>query len=730
MTNPFLQFTTGGNPFLRFKQQDDVVATTKDGGRVVRGPDGALSFASPGYSTNDPGAVGRIMEGATPISEAQRTTDNLTISQHPVAARVQEVNQGAPFVGEWLDEGVGVVAPKAADAMRATSDAMERQHPGQSAVLNVAGGVAYTAPLVVNAAGSKAADWVMRGQSKFGRGVRAGSIAAPAAAAEGGSSGAGRDENRARGGAIGAGMGAGLAVALGPLVPLLGEGATAIARRIKKLDVQTIAEELGVSLPSARVLRSYLQNDNLDAAAQVLARGGDDAMLAEAGPGTRQALDTAMQTGGEALSVARPRVDERVQVAGNRFTGTINRIFGDSQGGIKGEAKAIAKGTARAREAAYNHAYGQPTPMTGEAGRQLEAVLARIHPDDLQAAIKAAEKEMRDKGVKNQNYMATIADNGEVTFSQPLSVLQLDYLARGLGDIVEGGTDKLTGKVSPDARRAQGQMMDLRKVLRENVDGYARALKLGGDKIKQTDALVMGRKLLSETTTFEDVRNTLANAPQDVKDAAKKGLRENIEAIVGRARATMADLESGNFDFETGINAVGESVAALRALTSKNNFRKARMVLGTDAKALFDEMEKTADALILRSAVARNSATAIRQAGQGQMAAETAPGMLRRTLGNMGNPLDGAKEITQSIAAIDPQSITDAQRGYYAEIADALTRIKGPAAERALQSVQKAMAGQPIRDAEATLIGRVVAGNAASLGYHTGEQSLTRLSPR
>jgi len=43
------------------------IATTKDGGRIMRMPDGSLSFASPGMSTNNQDTIKKLMEGATPV---------------------------------------------------------------------------------------------------------------------------------------------------------------------------------------------------------------------------------------------------------------------------------------------------------------------------------------------------------------------------------------------------------------------------------------------------------------------------------------------------------------------------------------------------------------------------------------------------------------------------------------------------------------------------------------
>lgn len=708
----------------------EVVHTTPDGGRVVRDAQGNLSFSSPGYATSDPEAVARIMDGATPQREAQRTTDRLTIAQNPAAARVQEFNQGTPIVGEWLDEAVGTVAPRAAQAMRQTSDAMERENPGQSIGLNIAGGIATTAPLVAGAAGSRAADWVASGSTALTRGVRAGAVAAPLGAAEGAASMSGRaGTDRASAGATGAAVGAGLAGALGAFAPAIGEGAANLARRIKKLDVRVIADELGVSPKAARVVRGYLANDDLDAAAARMARSGDDAMLAEAGPATRQALDTAMSGGGEALRVGREAVEGRVARAGQRFAQQLDAILGTAEGGIKGRVSEITRRTAPARKAAYDRAYAQPVPTTGPAGQAIDDVLIRVAPEDFNAAMREANNEMRDAGIRNQNIMATIGDDGTVTFSQPPSVLQLDYLARGLGAVVDAGTDKVTGRMTPAARRASRQAKDLRDALKGAVPDYARALRLGGDTIRQTEAVTLGRRLLSASTTREDVLTALRGASRDVKEAAKVGLRENIDAVMSRARSTIADLEAGNFDFADGQNAAAEAVAAVRNLVNRDNFQKARIVMGTDAKRLFDELEKVGDALVLRAAVARNSQTAIRQAGQEQMREVVAPGLAQRALGDMGNPLEGMRDVTRSIMGTDAAAMSDAERQYFGEIARALTGIRGQEAQRALAAVQRAMAGQPLRDEEAALIGRLTGLNASSALYQTGEQVTAPRSP-
>lgn len=714
--------------FSRDTAASKPIATTPDGGEVYRMPSGQLSFKSPGYATNDQERIKRIMEGATVKQEVQTGFDQDILRQAPARARVQEFAQGAPLVGEWFDEAIQGVNPEKARNSRILSDAMERQNPVESAGLNILGGVVTSAPALMAGAGAGAANFVGRGASRLTQAGRAALAAAPVGAVEGASTFAGRapEGQRGQAAATGALVGGGLSATLGVIAPLLGEGVASIARRVKKLDVDAIAKEFSVSKPAARVVKGYLANDDLAAASNILARGGDDAMLAEAGPATRQALDTAMSVGGEALSTARPRVDARVQGAAANWAKTVDDILGDASGGIKGAAKDISRRTAATRKAAYDFAYRQPAPTVGQAANDIQDALSRISPRTMQSAVAKANDRMRADGLVNRNIMASIDDaTGEVTFSQPLNIMQMDYIKRALGDLAEDGTDKMTGKMSSDAALAARLGGQLGDALKEHIPGYARAMKLGGDTIRDTNALVMGRKLLSQSTTVEDVRNAMKSASVTERAAAKKGLRENLDAIMGQARATIADLEAGNVDFQTGQNAVGEAVAAIRNLTSKNNQVKTRLVLGGKADTLFKELEKMGDALVLRSAVARNSATAIRQAGQDAMRAEVTPNLALRTAGNAGNPLDAAKEITQTITGIDARTLSDVEARYFAEIADALTRIKGDAAKQALAAVQKAMNGQPIKEEQAKLIGRLVAGSTAVGAYQAGKRPLS-----
>ncbi len=700
----------------------EVVATTDDGGEVFKLEDGSLSYKSSGYATNDQARIAKIMEGAKPVDLVQRDVDQERIAENPIAARAQEFVQGAPLVGEWADEAVGLVSPQAAENMRLTSDAMERQHPGQSAALNVTGGIATALPLAVGAGATKAADFIAKGSNMLTRGVRAGAVAAPAGAVEGAASFAGRADEGKRlpEAAKGAGIGGTLAAFLGPVASMGGEGVVHVARRIKKLDIRTIADELGISPAAARIVKQGIVSDNLDEAQARLTQLGEDALLADAGPSTGALLDAAATTGGTALKVAREAVDERSARVGKRLPQVLDGVFGKSKG-IKTAAKDISQGTASARQKAYDAAYAKPIDYSNANGRQIESVLSRVPSRTLKSAIDEANEAMTANGQRNQQIMAQIADDGSIAFKEMPNVQQLDEIKKALDGIARESVDQF-GRMNAAGLRARKLAGELREATKQAIPLYGRALRLGGDKVQQDEGLALGKNLLFKGTTVEDLKAFLnQGVSNEVRQAVRQGVRESIEQNLSNVRRTITD---PNTDAR-------EAMQLVKEMSSRANVQKLRLVLGGPrADRLLNELDRSAAALELRAAVAQNSKTAIRQSIQDQVADETVPGLLRRTTGNMGNPLDAAREVTQSIAAIDPRSMSARERGMFSEIAQALTGIKGKDAQDALRAVRGALKGQPIKEAQAQLIGRVVAGATALGLYQSAKQPLAHTQGR
>lgn len=631
---------------------------------------------------------------------------------------------GAPFVGEWADEAMGKAdqlvsgrSPEiATETMRQSREQFAASNPKTAIAAEMAGGIVGSAPLAVAGAGTAMGATTTGGQVLRGMGLGlAGGLA------EGASAGAGRnDQNRTSGAIAGGVVGGGLGAGLGALAPLAGKGLTALTRKVKRLDVRTIAEEFGISMPAARSVKSALANDDLQAAARRIGSLGDDGMLADAGPSTQALLDASSKSGGAALRTTREAVEGRAEAVGKRLPGKLDNLLGTAKG-VKTAAREIASETSPIRKAAYDRAYATPIDYAGK-GRNIEAVLERVPPKVLNDAISEANEEMISRGARNNQIMAEIADDGSVVFREMPNVEQLDEIKQALDGLGrKGAAVDQFGRPTKQGLRYQRLAQDLRDALADAVDPYRQALKVGGDKLERDRGLDLGRRLLSANTPLEDVRDFMGGKVSDeARTAIRQGLREGIESTLSRVKRTITD---PNVDAR-------EAMQLVKDLSSRDNLAKVRLVLGeARANQLLDELDKQATALTLRGAVARNSDTAIRTAIQGQVRDEAQPGLIRRTLGKGGNPFEAVQEITETVAGIDPASMSEREQAIFAEIADALTRIRGADAQRALQSVQKALSGQPIKDAEAQAIGRALAAGAGALGYQTGTQFLEQRRP-
>lgn len=679
---------------------------------------------------------GRTVAPGTTADEAARIPEGMVYDPRTggyadTAAQAQRMGKGAgaaasymagtPFIGESMDEIAGAVSSLGGanpeieqERFRQSRKQFQESDPKTAMGLEIAGGVVGSAPLAAGGAGLV----TRAGGGALGKGAAAAATAGTAGALEGASQGygAGRGQGRVKGAQTGAAIGGGLGVALGPTAAALGYGAQELARRVKKLDLRVIADEFGISRKAARVVQRALREDDLDAAMTALQNAGPDAMLADAGDATAALLDASMNSGGRALRVGREAVDTRAAQAGAELGGKLDGILGTTQGRREAQRR-IAQRTAPARKAAYDRAYASPIDYASDAGRNVEDVLARVPSSTMNRAIREANEAMQAAGVRNRQIMAEIADDGTVTFKEMPNVQQLDEIRKALSQIAQDETDAVTGKITGAGRRASGLARDLNEAIGEAAPAYKRATRIGGDKIREENAFNTGARLFSGSTTLEDVTEAVADGSMTSRAAAAAGLRNQIEERLSNVRRTITD----------GSTDAREAMQLVKDISSRANKAKVRaLVGGKKADELFAMIDEALPALELRAAVAGNSKTAIRQAIQGQVKEEVAPGFLRKVASEAGNPLDAAKAVTQAVTRSGDKVLSDAEREIYAEIADALVGKRGQAAQQALRTVRRAMNGQPINDAQARQVGKVTGALVFSGGYRPTQERLVR----
>lgn len=693
------------------------IGTFADNGRVFRRPDGSLTAVSAGGSTNDQETIKRIMQGDSWSDITRDSIDNQIISENQGAARLNEFTRGAPFVGEYIDEAVGLFNEDAQNAMRRTTEAMRRQRPGETAGLNMAGGVAYALPLVAAAGPGIAAQ--AEGKSRLARTAAGGGLGLLGGGTEGAISGygAGDDqEDRIDKAGTYAGYGAALGGILGALGPSVADAAggayRAVADRVRGGATAQTARQLGVSKPAASVLRQTFDGTDEGMVRSAVSQAGDDAMIGEVSPASRGLLDALAVRPGNARNIVNEAVEGRVTRANPQLRAALDDTLGDAPTGIRSAADEISSRTGPTRAAAYEAAYSTPIDYSSAAGRQVEDVFGRVPKRVLREAVEAANEEiasnpsLRNQGV--QQIMADIADDGTVTFREMPNVAQIDQIKRGLQEVAYRNTDTF-GRLDQAGQRYNNLARELRDATVEATGGenspYAAAVAAGGDKIAQDQALDIGSRMLRRNVTREDVARMMTDATAESREAAKIGIRSQIDEIMANTRRAVSD---PNVDAR-------QVRDALTNLSSDASRQKVAMVVGKDeAERLFRKVDEAAVAMNLRASVAENSRTAQRLLGNEALDDATAPNALQRTAA--GEPLEAARSIVQTLTGETQTARALRTDAVAEELARFLTQQRGRTAEVAVGYLRKAIKGQSLSEGEA----RVVANALTTSGYFAG----------
>ena len=693
--------------------------------RVFERPSGQRYVVTPSYSSSDPKIVERILSGTSAGEAAKSEQYQDILEEYPVAARAAQFVKGVPFVGSYVDEALGgLLGEEAATGTRALQSAMEAERPGQTTALNIAGGVTGAAgalaalPSTVTA--TLAGPTAMRTAPAALRGL---GVGAGIGAVEGGVFGYGEGTTPAeriseakRGAAFGAGAGAATGVAM----PFVAKGVQNLADVIRRSDLAIIASTLNISRNAAKVIKNTFQmGGDMDAAMAAVQKAGDEGMLADAGQAAQALLDASAAGGGQAGTIARTAVDERMARTGQALDATLDATLGEAPIGPRTAVESIAARTAPQRNELYTEAFNAPINYGGPEGDAIFKVLNKTPNDLLARAIKEANDEMQMSGIEiEQHIKAAIADDGKVTFTELPGVMQLDQLKKTLQEIAFENVDQF-GRLTAKGNRYNRLAGELRDAVSGAVPVYGDAVKLGGDKIAEERAFDLGANLLKPQTELEDVMKAFGpDASAAQLDAAKQGLRRYVEKTIGDVRAIASDPTAEALDARQVIKTVTE-------LSSDNARNKIKTMLGAEADALLKQIDEAAQSASVRAALAVNSKTAQRQAIREGVEEVTQPGLVGSAM--RGEPLLTSQKLIQAVSG-QTDEFTEAQKQrIYEEISRALTERKGRSAQEALRLIDSAMQGQPLTDAQNQFLAQQVAlslyGGAAPTAARTVERT-------
>jgi len=697
-----------------------VIAQTGDKGRVLE-QNGTRFFVSPGFSTSDPDRISQILQGANAGELSRRSFDEQAIAAAPIAARATKFVEGVPFAGTFVDEALGaVLGPEAKAGIRAQSGAMDRQRPGQSIAAGLGGGVAGT----IAAAGAlpaRATQAIGAALPSIAQSLRtvpglltAGGIGGATGALEGAVAGAGMGtdpESRARMASTGATIGGVAGGTLGAAAPLLTKAADNVVSLFRRSDVSSISRDLGISQNAAKVIKNTFDQGGDMAQAQAnLQRAGSEAMIADAGEAAQALLDAAAASGGTASQTVRGAIDARASRTASALDQTLDQTLGKPPVGPQTAVSDIARRTAPQRAEAYEKAFDNIIDYASPEGEAVTDALSRISPKVLNDAIEEANEQLLASGQSASRIRASLNKAGDVVLSDNPTVRQLNEIKIALGSLAEDAKGDL-GAATTKSRRFGALASGLRDAIGGAAPDYNRAVQLGGDAIGERNAFELGASLLKPQTRIEDVANLLGDSPSLAQiEAAKSGLRDTINKTLGDVRAIASDPNMDARQLRQALNVLG----------SDNAKAKARELLGREADALFSQIAEAEQSLLVRSATARGSQTAARQAQQRTVEDITSPGLLGTAM--RGEPIDASKRLVQAVTGQTDEFSAEQRQRIFGDIARALTEARGDDARKALTSIDRAISGQALTDAQTNQIAKAL----ADVGFVSGTAGATR----
>lgn len=426
------------------------------------------------------------------------------------------------LTGQDIEISAMAAARAESDAMKAQRGEFQSEKPVQAALGGIAGGFAFAPTRAVGLLG--------------GVGQAAG-IGGAIGAAEGDGVG-----GRVGGAALGAGLGGATAGLIGGAPSVIrrsGSGFAEAGARVRRgLGFQS--PEAAITPRATQSAESYVANLVRNAGAPDLAANASVAMgkpltAAEAiGPnGVSQVAALSRRSGRTGL-LAQDQLGARAAEQPQRVV----QDFADLTGvDPAGSADVVANLADQGRKAAgplYDAAYARPgavrSPLIDELLQRPSVARA------MRNAVNIAREEGRDPTTMGFDFNAA----GDVVHVREPSMQTLDYIKRGLDDVLNTYRDPTTRRLNLDTegRAVVGTSSALRNEMIRLNPAYGEALQAGGDPIRLESAFSDAPKLFSQAVNERTFSQRVGAMGESERGAVVAGLADKLfnDAQAGRLR--------------------------------------------------------------------------------------------------------------------------------------------------------------------------------------------------
>lgn len=414
---------------------------------------------------------GLMMGYGDEIAAYIKSTGGSTIGRAKAQAKARETGVPMPSYEQALKEE------------RAGIEAAREQYPTSSLVAEVAGSalpavasLGASAPVTAARTGTLAGN-IARGGG-YGLGIGAGT-----GAISGFGTGEGGFANRAENAGYGALVGGGTGTVLGSFAP----AASGVARSLFASPENRAARWASSLLESENLTPAQVKADY--AAAQ--AGGMKPEMLADIYPGSGIARETQRlitYPGADRRTLTK-ELYERAREQGPRVTGEFEAAFGTEK-----KLFPVIEQLEQTRKVnaapLYEAVYADTSKIRNP---EIDKLILRADDEAFIQARKVARDELIDfpdlVGTNRSGQRAVVFD---------YTVKDIDMFKRGLDDLIDKGTDNLTGKLNADARRAVKLKDELLQAIDEKSPIYKEARQAWAGPTAVINAMKRGQDVFSE----------------------------------------------------------------------------------------------------------------------------------------------------------------------------------------------------------------------------------------
>ena len=297
-------------------------------------------------------------------------------------------------------------------------------------------------------------------------------------------------------------------------------------------------------------------------------------MLADTGENARGTLAAATRSSGPARTIARDALEERQAGLAERVTGAIERDLGP----VANPHRVADQLMTKARDEAaplYESAYAKPGADTF-----VQKMAATFQRPSMKKAFQSAYRIAQEEGRDPTTLGFDINDAGEVSLTRVPSWQTLDYVKRGLDDVVEAYRDPTSGKLNlnTEGRAINNTLRFFLGAFDKANPDYAAARAAYAGPVSGINAMNKGLEALNMTaddlearmrdmTPFEKQMFALGARRAMAELVSSKGDTANVvNALIGtgKKRAMLARLFGDKQQFGRFVETMGQEREGFR----------------------------------------------------------------------------------------------------------------------------------------------------------------------